>query len=130
MDELIQKYVDALYKPDARASLKMEDLQKIEINNEYDLQHILYASLKPLFPDARTEVNHDTGVSTVRSDIWISSIDTVIEADIVHYQAKDIYFYIYDKKKIVKNPQAFKTGFHKVFDGKQVHVILIQPIML
>lgn len=134
--------------PDARASLKAEALQNIQVNNEYDLQHILYAALKPLFPDARTEINHDTGIGTVRSDICISSVSAVveakcsrasmtekklieeIEADIVHYHAEHIYFYIYDKVKIVKNPQVFKMGFNREFDGKQIHVILIQPISL
>ena len=56
-------------KPDKRASLTTENLQKIQIENEYDLQHLLYAVIKPLCPDARREVNDDSGVGTVRSDI-------------------------------------------------------------
>ncbi|MEQ2040470.1 MAG: hypothetical protein ACLUCZ_17185 [Thomasclavelia ramosa] len=46
-------------KPDKRASLITENLQKIQIENEYDLQHLLYAVIKPLCPDARREVKKD-----------------------------------------------------------------------
>ena len=67
-------------KPDKRASLTTENLQKIQIENEYDLQHLLYAVIKPLCPDARREVNDDSGVGTVRSDIKILSLNTIIEA--------------------------------------------------
>ena len=62
---------------DKRASLTTENLQKIQIENEYDLQHLLYAVIKPLCPDARREVNDDSGVGTVRSDIKILSLNSV-----------------------------------------------------
>ncbi len=135
-------------RPHKKATLKPEDLKKIQINNEYDLQHILFAILKPLFTDARTEVNEDTGYGTVRDDIKIPSLDTIIEtkctranmnqqklteeisADITNYKAKFIYFLVYDKEKVVKNPQAFRNTYNRVFDGKQVNVILIQPVIL
>ena len=90
----------------------------------------------------------DTGCGTVRSDIKIPSLNTVvetkctrtnmnlkklteeIEADIVHYQADYIYFYIYDKEKIIKNRQAFQRTFNRMFDGKQIEVIILQPIYM
>ena len=105
-------------KPDKRASLTSENLKKIQIENEYDLQHLLYAVIKPLYPDARREVSDDSGVGTVRSDIKILSLNTIIEAkctrtstnlkklteeieaDIVHYKADYIFFYITTKKKL------------------------------
>ena len=66
----------------------------------------------------------DSGVGTVRSDIKILSLNTIIEAkctrtstnlkklteeieaDIVHYKADYIFFYIYDKEKIIKIGRA------------------------
>lgn len=133
-------------EPHKKATLDIDGLQNVQIKNEYDLQHILYAVLKPLCIDARVEVSEDTGFGMVRSDIKIPSLDTIIEtkctrgkmslkklteeieADIVHYQAKFIYFYIYDKEKIVKNKQAFEETFHKKFDGKTVEAIVLQPV--
>ena len=120
-------------KPDKRASLTSENLKKIQIENEYDLQHLLYAVIKPLYPDARREVSDDSGVGTVRSDIKILSLNTIIEAkctrtstnlkklteeieaDIVHYKADYIFFYIYDKEKIIKDRHAFETNFNRSF---------------
>ena len=55
-------------------------MQEIRIENEYDLQHLLFAALKPLCLDARKEVTEDSGVGAVRSDIKIPSVNTVIEA--------------------------------------------------
>lgn len=133
-------------KPDKRASLTTENLQKIQIENEYDLQHLLYAVIKPLCPDARREVSDDSGVGTVRSDIKIFFLNTIIEAkctrtstnlkklteeieaDIVHYKTDYIIFYIYDKEKIIKDRHAFETNFNKSFDGKEVMTIILQPV--
>lgn len=133
-------------QPHKKATLKAEYLQEMHINNEYDLQHVLYAAVKPLCPDARTEVTEDTGFGSVRSDIRIPSLDAVIEtkymkasktvkklteeieADIVHYNAQYIYFFIYDKDKIVEEKQAFEATYNKNFAGKQICTILLQPI--
>lgn len=135
-------------KPDKRATLTTEKLQAIQIENEYDLQHLLYAVLKPLHHDARKEVTEDSGIGAIRSDIKISSLNSIveakctrknislkklteeIEADIVHYKADFIYFYIYDKEKIIKDKQNFKAYFSKNFDGKKVTVIILQPVIM
>ena len=53
-------------------------MSALKIENEYDVQHLLFAYLKPLYPMARTEVNQDTGYATVRTDISLDS-ETVIE---------------------------------------------------
>lgn len=134
--------------PDKRASLIVDDLQKIKIENEYDLQHLLYAALRPLYGDIRKEVTEDSGVGAIRSDLKIPSLNAVIEAkcsrksmnlkmlteqieaDIVHYKADSIYFYVYDKEKIIKNRAAFETYFNRSFDGKRIRVIILQPVNL
>lgn len=132
--------------PDKRASLTVENLKKITIENEYDLQHLLYAVLRPFYADIRKEVTEDSGVGAVRSDIKIPSLNAVIEAkctrksmklkklteeieaDIVHYNADFIYFYIYDKEKLIKDRAAFGLHFNGVFDGKEVSVAVLQPV--
>jgi len=68
-----------LAEPENKATLKSEILQQIHIENEYDIQHIMYAVIKALYPSTRREVNQDTGYGTVRYDIIIEEIDTVIE---------------------------------------------------
>lgn len=155
MQDCLERYLGNFYsfletfreiEPDKRASLTAEKLSKIQIENEYDLQHLLYAVLKPLFVDARREVAEDSGVGTVRSDIKIPSLHTIIEAkctrksmslkalteqietDLVHYTAEHIYFYIYDKEKIIKDKQAFETYFNRTFDGKRVKIIVLQSV--
>ena len=132
----------------SRAGIKPEHVAAIKIKNEYDVQHILYALLKPLFPDARLEVTNDTGFSTVRCDIWLKNISVVIEvkcsrdsmtiknlteeiaSDMVHYTANHIFFFIYDKNKIIKNPQAFKDAYEKNVNDKTTYIILHQPKIL
>lgn len=134
--------------PHKKSTLKVEHLQGLQINNEYDLQHLLYAVLKPLCPDARVEVTEDTGFGTVRSDIKIPSLGAVIEtkytketksvkklteeieADIVHYNAEHIYFLIYDRHKIIKDRQAFEVTYNKLFDGKRIYTVILQPICI
>lgn len=48
-------------EPENKATLQKTILGQIEIQNEYDLQHIMYAVIKALYPSARREVNQDTG---------------------------------------------------------------------
>ena len=135
-------------EPHGRAGIDKKTLRSIAIQNEYDVQHILYALLKPLFPEARTEVPEDTGFSMVRTDIWIKELSAVIEikcsrdsmtvkklteeiaADMVHYQAGHIFFFLYDKNKIIDNPYALKTTYQKMMDGKHIHIIIHQPKIL
>lgn len=81
---------------------------------------------------ARAEVNEDTGYGAVRTDILLDSKNTIdikctrkgmvlrklgeeIEADMVHYSAKIIYFFIYDKEKLIDNPFNFKTIYEEKF---------------
>ena len=65
--------------PENWATLKKEVLEQIVLNNEYDVQHTMYAVIKALYPSARREVNQDIGYGTDRYDIIIEEIDTVIE---------------------------------------------------
>lgn len=143
-------FLEALteHTPDKRSAIKAGDLQKIKISNEYDLQHLLYATLKPLYPGIRKEVSRDSGIGEVRGDIEIPELDVIletkctsksmtlkklteqIEADITHYQKQNIIFYVYDKEKIIKDAKNYKDHFDCTFDGKSVKMIITQPVNL
>ena len=53
-----------------------------------------------------------------------------IEADMVHYSAECIYFFIYDKEKIIENPLYFKNTYEKKIANKRIHIIIHQPKIL
>lgn len=53
-----------------------------------------------------------------------------IEADIVHYSASNIYFFIYDKEKLIDNPQVFKNHYENIVKEKNIFITIHQPKML
>ncbi len=60
------------------------------------------------------------------------TIEEEIGSDIYHYQTKNVFFFIYDKDKIIKNIDAFIKSYTKNennFD-KNVDAIVIQPVLL
>ena len=131
-------------KPHGKSSIDMDGLKKFQINNEYDLQYILYSYLKPIYPLCRMEVPEDTGYETVRTDIYINQgtvLETKcsrpsmsqkklieeIEADITHYGASNIFFYIYDKEKIIDNPELFKKTYENKNYEKNIYIEILQP---
>ena len=133
--------------PHKRSSIQKEQLSGLKIQNEYDVQHLLYAYLKPLYPLARAEVSEDTGYGTVRTDIFLDSEHVIevkctrnsmklkklteeIEADMVHYSAEHIYFFIYDKEKIIENPQLFRSTYENKVKGKRIYIVIHQPKIL
>lgn len=133
--------------PHKRSSIQKEQLSGLNIQNEYDIQHLLYAYLKPLYPLARAEVSEDTGYGAVRTDIFLDSEHVIevkctrnsmklkklteeIEADMVHYSAEHIYFFIYDKGKIIENPQLFRSTYENKVKGKWIHIVIHQPKIL
>lgn len=143
-------HIEAMYMNDVRRNggITKENLDKIKILNEYDVQRILYSLIKPVFPESRLEVSDDTGFSTIRYDIIIEKFSIIIEvkcsrgsmteknlieeiaADIVQYKYTNIFFFIYDKEKIIRNTTAFKDTYNRNFDNKIVSTVIIQPIIL
>lgn len=139
-------YLEVLYEkiPHEKAGIRKETLQALKITNEYDIQFLLYAYLKPIFPSARLEVGEDTGYENVRTDIKINQNTCVevkcsrrnmtkkklieeIEADMVHYNEENIYFYIYDKEKIIENASVFTETYENRLSGKRIHIEIVQP---
>ncbi|MBO5354120.1 MAG: hypothetical protein J6A77_12565 [Lachnospiraceae bacterium] len=151
--ELLQKILENFYffleallerEPHGRGGIQKPHLENIQIKNEYDVQHFLYAYLKPLYPEVRAEVSEDTGYSTVRVDISLDTECVIevkctrkgmtlkklieeIEADMVHYSARTIYFFIYDKEKLIENPLVFKQTYQKKMKEKKIHIVIHQP---
>lgn len=131
-------------EPNKKGGIQKEHLDAIRIKNEYDIQFLLYAYLKPIYPEARTEVSEDTGYGTVRTDIYVNPDKVIeikcsrksmqvkklleeIEADIIHYSASNIYFFIYDKEKIIREPLSLKNHLEKKLKEKKIHIIIHQP---
>lgn len=129
-------------------TLEQESLAEISLGNEYDVQRLLYSLLRPLFPEARVEVPTDGGYKGYRFDLFIDSYETVIEvkctrpnmterklteeigSDAFHYPKKHLYFFIYDKAKIITNVEAFCKNYSKAHDSKQIQTIVIQPVSI
>ena len=53
-----------------------------------------------------------------------------IEADMVHYSAKNIYFFIYDKEKLIDNLCNFKSIYEEKMKDKHIYIIIHQPKIL
>ncbi|MDO5349231.1 MAG: hypothetical protein Q4E86_04745 [Lachnospiraceae bacterium] len=134
-------------KPHKSGGIQQEHLEALKIKNEYDVQHLLYACIKLFYPMARAEVSEDTGYGTVRTDIFLDfehvieikctgknmklkKLTEEIEADMVHYSAENIYFFLYDKEKIIENPMVFRKSYEEKIKGKRVHIIIHQPKIL
>lgn len=131
-----------LTEPENKATLKKEILQLVHIENEYDVQHIMYAVIKALYPSARREVNQDTGYGTVRYDIVIEEIDTIIEIkctrkdhtdsklckelgeDGYFYKCSRLLIYVYDKHQKIADVGNFIKALERTREnaGKDVKV--------
>ncbi len=102
----------------------------------------MYAVVKALYPSARREVNQDTGYSTVRFDIVIEEIDTVIELkctkadysekklyrelgeDGYFYKSSNLLIYVYDKHCKISDVNNFVKALERTKEtaGKNVKV--------
>lgn len=139
-------FLEALLErePHKKGGIQKAQLENLKITNEYDIQHLLYAYLKPLYPAVRAEVSEDTGYHLVRVDIAVNTDCVIevkctrkgmkvsklleeIEADMVHYHAHEIYFFVYDKEKLIENPIAFQDSIKGKIEGKKIHPIIHQP---
>lgn len=134
------KYYEEMFQksPHRSGTLQLADLQKIQIGNEYDVQRMLYSLIKPVFPNARLEVPSDTGYRSVRFDILIDEYDITIEVkctsnnlaekklidqiatDIVHYNIGEVFFFIFDKEKVISNVDAFEKQYTRKFGAANI----------
>ncbi len=141
-------YYHAMFKNPVhkKGTLVSETLDAIRIGNEYDLQRMLYSLFLPIFPTIRQEVYSDNGYGGMRADLYLEWYNLIIEikctrksmsekqlieelgADGFHYCAEIIYFFVFDKYGIIRNPEAFKETFVRdpQKDGKTVKVFIHQ----
>ncbi|RNB53114.1 hypothetical protein EDM57_19995 [Brevibacillus gelatini] len=146
------KHIQEMYQKPVHGggTLKGKDLQKIVLGNEYDVQRMLYSLIRPIFPEARAEIYQDGGYKSYRYDIFIDAYETVIEvkcsrpsmqerelteqigSDAFHYQEKYIYFFVYDKHRVIANVDAFCQAYRKSLETheKQIETVVIQPISI
>ncbi|HEY9063137.1 MAG TPA: hypothetical protein VIO64_21965 [Pseudobacteroides sp.] len=146
------KHIQAMYQDKLHRSgtIKREDLGKISIGNEYDVQRILYSLLRPIFPHARKEVYGDAGYSSNRYDIYLDEYNIVIEvkctrenmterklseelgSDAFHYKQEYIFLFIFDKVGVIQNSDAFIKGYRrdKSQFGKDVEAVVVQEVIL
>lgn len=146
--EHFHDYCKCLYKEKIHKkcndSLK-KNLPCLKIENEYDVQRLMYPVIRSIFTDARLEETEDSGHHMVRKDIVIDSQDIVVElkcsgeavterriseeivADIIHYGNRHILFYIYDKASVIKNTVNFQRSYEsKQIENKQIVVRIWQ----
>lgn len=146
------KHIQEMYQEDVhgKGTINKEDLDKIQIGNEYDVQRILYSLIRPIFPTARIEVPDDGGYKGIRYDIKIDEYNIVIEvkctrksmternlteelgSDAFHYNTEHVFFFIYDKENIIKNVDAFVVNYKREKNkfGKNVETIINQSISI
>ena len=127
--------------------LRYNKRSPIKIDDEYDMQYIFKALLLLLFEDVRSEENTpDLVDGNARCDFFLKNEQIFIElkittckltskllkqqiiSDIAHYknhpECKQIYFFIYDPKQIIKTPVAFEKDLSRLNHGIK---IIIQP---
>lgn len=69
-------------------------------------------------------------IKCTRESLLESKLVEEVSADITNYNEKNIYFFIYDKEKVIKNKEAFKSNYEKKTKEKYIHIIIYQPIYL
>lgn len=145
------KHIETMYQAEVHGNGKIakEDLARIKIGNEYDVQRILYSLIRPIFPEARLEAVDDAGYNSVRYDLVIAEYDVVIEvkctrenmterklteelgSDAFHYRANHLFLFIFDRVKMIKNMDAFEKSFNKkkIDVGKEIETFVIQEVL-
>lgn len=139
---------ETFQRPPHQKATMGHNLQQIVVQNEYDVQHLLYGLLKPIFPMARTEVVEDAGYRGIRYDIVINEYDLTIEtkctrssmtekklmeeiaADSFHYKKGIVYFFIYDRVNMIRNKEAFEAMYSAISTDKMIQTIVLQPTIL
>lgn len=129
----------------SREISKQIGLSYLSMENEYDVQRLMYPLFRSVFADARMEETEDSGHYTIRKDIVIDSYDIVIElkcsgksmtkrriseeiaSDMVHYGNRFLFFYIFDKENVTKNAVDFQNTYErKKINNKEIYLHIWQ----
>ncbi|GEM_PF-4421347 len=138
--------------PDAVSRMKYRRKGKstFEINDEYDVQDILYLMLKGAFSTLQYEdPTSKDGPSSTRADFVIRDLNTYIEAKYISTKGREkeihdecmldiqkygsqpdcfkIVFFIYDPNKCIDNQFSFRASLEKnrSVEGKEIEVITL-----
>ena len=57
----------------------------------------------------------------------LKSLLEEIEADMTHYQAGKLYFFIYDKEKLISDAINFRNTYEKKSAEKEIYLVIHQP---
>jgi hypothetical protein len=134
----------------SRLTHRRKDKTIFPIEDEYDVQDILYVMMKGSFSTLQYEdPTQKVGINSARPDFAIHDLNTYIEVkfigrkgqekdiqdecslDIQKYGALDdcnkIIFFIYDPKKCIDNSYAFRAELEKArtVEGRDVEVITL-----
>jgi len=80
--------------------------------------------------DIFLDSEHVIEIKCTRNSMKLKKLTEEIEADMVHYNAEYIYFFIYDKEKIIENFNLFWSTYENKVKGKQIHIVIHQPKIL
>ena len=120
----------------------------LAFDNEYDVQDLLHAMLRPWINDIRPEeYTPSYAGSSTRIDFLLAEHDTVIEVkyvrdtahakaigneliiDIAHYKVhpscKSLWIVIYDPKQLVRNPGGLTADLERATENIKVRVFVI-----
>ena len=138
--------------PDVVSRLKYRRKNKVplDVNDEYDVQDILYAMLKGPFSTLQYEDSMPKdGITSARADFVIHDLNTYIEAKYISKKGREkgiqdecmldirkygiqedcykMIFFIYDPNKCIDNQFAFRASLEKdrVIKGKEIEVIIL-----
>lgn len=92
------------------------------------IERIQECSSPESFDDMKRELEAKViEIKCSRGNMKVKKLIEEIEADMIHYSAANIYFFVYDKEKIIENPIVLKNYLEKRTKEKQVHIIIHQP---
>ena len=128
--------------------------ERIELTDEYDIQDVLHAILKPFFPTLRSEevVPGKSTKQFLKIDFLFQSIKAAVECKYIrdeaharkitkelnddiqtygnHNDCKNLVFFIYDKEMHIPDPDALEETYTKkqTFADKELNIFLkIRP---
>jgi len=147
-DRVLYHLLRKFHNTASQLKKRQQNRSPFEINDEYDVQDLLYSILKSIFDDVEKERPTESfGGSSSRLDIVINDISTVIEVkktrktlrlgelsgqiseDKDRYRNstkyRNLVFFIYDPDHLIDNQPTLKQ--HAISDSKQNVRVIISP---
>ena len=149
--QLIEKILNKFTSASKSLLDRRKGKTNIQIEDEYDIQDLLFIMLKPHFPTLRIEqvVSGNDDNQFLKIDFLISSNKVAIECKIIRDQnhankiskelnddiqtyhnnqdCNTLIFFIYDKSMLLNNPDVLLESYNNIqtFNGKELKIITI-----